>query len=334
MKIAIIGAGFAGIATAWNILDQAKDPLVHVIVYDPHGLGGQASGIAAGLLHKYSGPFAKLSRHGIEGFAETQQLLDLASKELTERAYIKSGLLRPALTAAQIDDYQNTAKSYPGEIRWLNAAECQEYVPLMESYPGIFIDSALTVFPDLYLEGLWRLCEKKGAILEKRKIEHLEDLSGHDYIVIAAGAGSTSFSESANIKATYVKGQILEFEWPDNLEPLTVPVNSQVYTVMSRDKKTCLVGATYEREYTHSEPDLELTKENILPKAVRVLPLIADLKLVGCKAGFRVSAKDHLPIIQKINEKCWVFSGLGSKGLLYHALYAKQLAQIILSRNL
>ncbi|HRD55095.1 MAG TPA: FAD-dependent oxidoreductase, partial [Parachlamydiaceae bacterium] len=50
MKIAIIGAGFAGLATAWHLLQhQDKIPL-EVTIFDSSGFGGGASGIAAGLL--------------------------------------------------------------------------------------------------------------------------------------------------------------------------------------------------------------------------------------------------------------------------------------------
>ena len=51
----MIGAGFAGIAVAWHLLQAAtlQQP-VHVEVFDAHGVAAGASGAAAGLLHPYT----------------------------------------------------------------------------------------------------------------------------------------------------------------------------------------------------------------------------------------------------------------------------------------
>ena len=52
-KYAIIGGGFAGVATAWHLLAHARTP-VSVHLFDGAGIAGGASGAAAGLLHPYS----------------------------------------------------------------------------------------------------------------------------------------------------------------------------------------------------------------------------------------------------------------------------------------
>ena len=52
-RYAIIGGGFAGVATAWHLLAHASGP-VSVHLFDGAGIAGGASGAAAGLLHPYS----------------------------------------------------------------------------------------------------------------------------------------------------------------------------------------------------------------------------------------------------------------------------------------
>ena len=52
-RYAVIGGGFAGVATAWHLLAHANRP-VRVDLFDGAGIAGGASGTAAGLLHPYS----------------------------------------------------------------------------------------------------------------------------------------------------------------------------------------------------------------------------------------------------------------------------------------
>ena len=52
-RYAIIGGGFAGVATAWHLLAHANSP-VSIHLFDGAGIAGGASGAAAGLLHPYS----------------------------------------------------------------------------------------------------------------------------------------------------------------------------------------------------------------------------------------------------------------------------------------
>ena len=53
-RYAIIGGGFAGVATAWHLLAAGQGSIATLDLFDASGLGGGASGAAAGLLHPYT----------------------------------------------------------------------------------------------------------------------------------------------------------------------------------------------------------------------------------------------------------------------------------------
>ena len=53
-RYAIIGGGFAGVATAWHLLAAGEGSIAGIDLFDAAGLGGGASGAAAGLLHPYT----------------------------------------------------------------------------------------------------------------------------------------------------------------------------------------------------------------------------------------------------------------------------------------
>ncbi len=327
MKIAIIGAGFAGLATAWQLLEQNEH--LSITLFDPSGIGGQASSISAGLLHTYIGLHAKYNQDGREGYEETRKLLNVASKALNQLTYAESGLLRPALSDSQQLDYRICADKYD-DVEWLSADQAQRKVPCLSYHSALWIKSALTVYPELYTQGLGLASLQRGVTFEKKAIVSLAEVDNFDAIIIAAGPQTLHFPELASLRLNFIKGQILEMAWPVQLTPLTMPVNSQTYIVMNRNNKSCIIGSTYERTFTSSAPNIEVAMTEILPKAVALIPLLAEAEVLGCRAGIRVSSPGHLPIIQQISPRIWVFTGLGSKGLLYHALYAKKLVKAIL----
>ena len=320
MKVAVLGAGFAGLATVWQLLKER----VAVTLFDPAGIGGQASAVSAGLLHTYVGLHAKYNLEGREGYLETENLLQVAERALGMAVSLKSGLLRPALTEEQRLDYRLCAEKH-ADTEWLSAEQTRQKIPYLSAFPALWIKSAMTVYPDLYLKGLWIACEKLGAKWEKKAVTQLTELAEFDAIILATGPQSLTFPELQSARLHLIKGQIVELAWPATLKPLAMPVNSQAYIVMNRDNRSCIIGSTYERGFTSPEPDIAFALREILPKAAALVPALAEAKVLNCRAGIRVSAPGHLPLVKQIDPKVWLFSGLGSKGLLYHALYAKKL---------
>lgn len=331
MRVAIIGAGFCGLATTWHLLNSSI-PLSEIVLFDRTGIGGGASGIAAGLLHPYSGAHAKLNRFGKEGMESTLELLRVAASFTSKKVFQENGFFRPACTPSQKEDFLLAAKKYPQDIEWFEIEEMENKFPFPSSlFPGIWIKRGFTVFSKNYLEGLWQACIQKGAIFEKKGIKNWEELSDFDLKVATTGSNVTEFCKQLSI--TLVKGQILEFQWPKEYPPIPYPINSHAYVMMGENQQTCLVGATYERDFSKTEPDLEVAVQEIFPKILPILPCLKSASIQACYAGIRVSTPTHLPLIKKVGEGNWIFTGMGSKGLLYHSLFAKKLVESIVGFN-
>ena len=126
-KIAVIGAGFAGVAAAYHILLRCAEGLddppatatadasaspsssrrpVEVHLFDEKGIAGGASGVAAGLLHPYT-PRGKIIWKGVDGVAATLSLV--AAAEDAERR-LDSG-------AATLEDDEATTTTSTAERR-------------------------------------------------------------------------------------------------------------------------------------------------------------------------------------------------------------------------
>lgn len=334
IRIAIVGAGFSGLAIAWNLLHYQDDGLsLEIVIFDSADLGCNSSGISAGLLHPYAGARAKLVPKGVEGQTATLELIKVASNALGIPVAEKTGQLRLALTARQKKDFFQSAL-INDDVHWHDVAACQQMASGLVAEPGIFIESSYLVKTEQYLLGLWRSCQAKGAWWKKQKIESLAELKEFDFLMITAGHAVSAFPELSFLPVKPVKGQILEIEWPVGLPPLPFPINSGVYLVMEPESSRCVVGATFEHAFSTEEPDLDVAQSLLQNKMADLIPALAHAKIVGCRAGIRAYTPDHLPLIKKLGNKTWVFTGLESKGLLYHAFYAKMLAQQVMDERI
>jgi glycine/D-amino acid oxidase-like deaminating enzyme len=325
-KIAILGAGFCGLAAAWHLIQNG---MRHIVIFDPQGIGQGASGVAAGLLHPFAGVHAKKNPHADEGMAASLQLIAVAEKTLDTPIISGKGLVRPAVTEQQQTDFALAASQYPNEVDWLSAEACQKKLGINHAYPGIFIKPAYIIECEKYLKGLWTACANEGVAFEKRRIRSLEEVNDFDKIIVTMGAAAKQLPELQHIKLTPIKGQLLELHWPEGVSPPLFPLSSQTYLIMKEGGTKCIAGATFERDFKTEGPDPEIALQEILPKLHPFIPELHSSLLIECRTGLRASTPGHLPLLQRINEKTWLLTGMGSKGLLYHALYADKLAKAI-----
>lgn len=326
-RIAIVGAGLCGLAVAWYLSEKFSGSIT---VFDENGVGGGASGIAAGLLHPFVGAHNKKNHLGDEGFEATKQLIQVAELALGKCVAEYSGLLRLATDDQQLNNYAKAALLYP-EIEWKTAAENVKSIPGLQPFPGIFLKNAAVVDTKRYLDGLWIACSTRKVNLQLEKIHSLEQLDKYDVVVITAGAGCKTIVGLEDVKLNLVKGQVLTCSWSNEHPPLPCALNSYAYLIKGFDGKNCIAGATYEHNYKDSFPDRDFAIAEIIPKVQTYFPEINAANVIDCKAAFRASTPDRKPIMRQFKEKRWILSGMGSKGLLYHALYSKILTNEILS---
>lgn len=321
-NIAIIGAGYSGLATAWHLLKRS--PHAKITLFDPAGYGGEASKISAGLLHKYAGMHAKRNRLSVEGEAATRELLAVASAALNKSVILSHKILRLALTPEQEADFAKSAAAYD-DVEWLPKSACRQIDPELPDAPAILIHSGVAVDTDSYLKGLFTACQERGVLLKQERIGALEELEGFDIVIAAVGASMPLWPELQTVPIRPQKGQLLLLDWKGRT-PLPLSIVSQIYLTMRADKQALIVGATYERNFMDANPDPEKAINDLLPRALLLYPALASAQVLDVKAGLRASTPDHLPIVGHLTGNLYIITGMGSRGLLYHSLYAKKLA--------
>ncbi|MDF2577375.1 MAG: hypothetical protein K0S74_859 [Chlamydiales bacterium] len=331
MKVAVVGAGFAGLAVCWHLRQRGNHILVHL--FDKKGIGAGASGVANGLLNPYIGPEAKIAWPGQEGMTSTLELLEVATKALGQAVYQQSGIFRPILSETQDLAYQHCASTYSGIDYWDELTTALHY-PQIGCFKGIFIKQGCVVNAPLYLQGLWAACKSLGVNFIQGKIGSSQQLSDYDYVILASGYGCKAITETQHLPLDATKGQNLKVKWPAKITPLAYPINGRKYLLMGEDGQYCTIGATYERKQADPTPNLSVAKQELLAEASRIMPAFANMEVLECQAGIRASCPDrHLPIVGAVTDKIWVLTALGSRGLLQHAYTAKILVNALLTRQ-
>lgn len=284
MRIAVVGAGFAGLSAAWHL-----SPFHQVTLFDQKGIGCGASGVAAGLLHPYPGVKGNLSWHALEAMQAARKLLNVAERQLDHPVANYKGIIkRGQCLGAQAD------VEVLGENLYL-------------------IRSGITVFVNLYLDGLWKACAAAGVKLQVQTIDSLHELERFDLIILCAGYGIRHFPECHPLRINFVKGQALTCRLE---KPMVRSEAAKTYTALTEDPAICHVGGTYERTFLNNLPELETAVRLLEPKH----------PVLSCQAGVRVTNPAHyFPLLEKVTPKCWALTAFGSRGLLYHGYMGEKL---------
>lgn len=293
MRVAVVGAGLAGLGVAYFL--RKKGFLV--TLFDENGVGSGASGIPVGLCHPYVGRSGKPSKFSEEALFLTRELLDVAEKTADKKLADRSGVIRVDWTP----------------FEW--------YPDLKKVEEGILISSGMTVFMNEYTEALF--ASLKGVELIKRKISSESDLEEFDHIVFAMGLGMKEFDLPVN----FVKGQVLIGTTDKILDKTLMKAKGHLSLI---ENKRVQLGSTYEHHFLSERPDIEVAKKELAGKLAAFFPREEEFFIEKVWAGVRVCVKEgYLPIVQRWSQKAFIFTGLGSRGLLYHAYYGRHLADLI-----
>jgi glycine/D-amino acid oxidase-like deaminating enzyme len=334
MRVAILGAGFAGMSVAYFLLHY-KLGSVSIDLYDPEPIGGGVSGLSSGLLHTYPGKEARMSWRAHHCMRDAHRLLTIASQGAGRSVILSKGILRPALTEQQRNAFRTCAEDH-SDTEWWDHKRCIEEVPglyVPEESGGLYIKEGFTIDVQAYLYGLWQALAKFGVQYHRSTMVKQSDLALYNKILVAMGPATINIPGLKDLPITPIKGQILELEWPQGVAPPRISLNSYKYLVMSKDLKSCTVGATFEREFDSPHADLKKASAEILPHITSFFPALENAKILKCRAGFRAASPTHLPLVGQATESVFFMTGLGSKGLLYHAWVGKRVARAMISNN-
>lgn len=327
-QIAVIGAGIAGLSTAWAFAQRGHQ----VTIYDQSAPLSGGSGNPLALLNPKLCPVEQSAEH----------LMTLAWQHALNH-YQKFKAFRPIqvnqLALKNPEQLLGLADEYPAEILAVQDTESQE---LQTAFPSLKLLEAGAVSPHQLRD---EVLQHANIQYEQAKISHIEaatkpqlfsdkqDLGEFDHVIVCTARETAQFFADYPVLKP-IRGQV---SWMNNqAQPLSQNIAySYGGYCMQLDAEHLILGASF----YPGRDDIEVLAEDhvhnyelihsVFPEYAATLPDVATWQ---GRASVRAQSQDYFPLLGKMkaDEEIYSFAGLGSKGFLFAPLCSEILAVQIL----
>ena len=328
-KIAIIGAGIAGLSSAWAFAQRGHQ----VTIYEQNEPLSGASGNPLALLNPKLCPIEQAHEH-----------LMTLSWQHALNFYPRFKAFRPIqveqIALKNADELLGLVEQYPENV--LTANTTLECLPETE-LPSLTLHQAGAVSPHQLRD---EILQHANIRIEKAKISRLESTDSQvtlwqdqqkiaitDHAIVCCAKQSAELIENYPVLKP-IRGQV---SWVENSQrPLAL---DQAYSYggycMQLDASQLILGASF---YPNRDDAEVLTEDHVhnyelihsvFPQYAEQLP---KLETWQGRASVRAQSLDYFPLVGKIQnlDQIYTFAGLGSKGFLFAPLCSEILAALIL----
>ncbi len=332
----VAGGGIAGVCAAFHLSSHGT-----TLLLERSCLAAGASGAAAGLVNPL---LSNKARPVWQADAAMKALHRLLADAGASHLFDGRPTLRPAHGAEQADTFCRAARENPDRASWHLSEDVHARFPLLHApFGALRVHGGGAMRVPEFVRAVARAAQRRGAeLLEGTSLsgfsQRAHELAltmktpGTDLnltcgrLVLALGDGWTDFPALRPFRLHNVKGQLARVRPPPAMHPSQLPHLSGAGYVAAEDE-TLVLGSTYEHSFSHSDPTAEGLSA-IFEKIEPVLPGILEATLIEQMAGVRVSTRgSRLPVVSPLQaaDRVWLFTGLGSKGLLLAPLLAHHL---------
>ena len=353
MRVAIIGGGIIGCATAYYL---SRTQSCEITVIEAEGVASGASGYSAGILTPYSGSndpgLLSLSPKALELHAELAQTLPDATgidHGYDLRPFLRCAFGNEGLANAQ--SFMNDRQSEGLTADWLNGEETRK---LSDQINDDVIGACVTeIEPTVDSASLTRSLLKAAAdveIVSGRVIGihsakdgsvasvNLRDDShlSADAFVFAIGPWSASAGEwlGFNLPVVPQKGQLLHIDLDKNSPEDSPPVGMQNMddggVILPRRVSSTVLGATRESHGFDRTPS-DFAYDYILPRVKRISSRITSDVVSRQTACLRPMPDDGKPYVGLAPgwDNAYIACGHWSEGVHFGPLTGKLIADIV-----
>ncbi|AMA73888.1 MULTISPECIES: glycine oxidase ThiO [Aneurinibacillus] len=344
----IIGGGIIGVSIAYQLAKRGKT----VTVLEKDTIGAHASSAAGGMLgaqveFSEPGPLVELSLRSRSLFPDLQQELYAVSG--IDIGLNHAGMLRVAWTEEEGDMLKHRASWQHDlglRVEWLDRTEVKHIEPAVsdEMNGALYLpDDTQVSAPDLTRAFAVAAVKHGATILERCEVLDIEVADGQitrlsttqgpftaEHYVLAAGAWSGRIARKLGLSVSVfpIKGEA--FSVLCMPQPIQKTIYSHGCYIVPKSGNRLLVGASS----ADCGFDERLTLgglQELMTKAVRLLPALKDCTLEKTWVSLRPQTNDGLPYFGSVSscKNLLIATGHYRNGILLSPLTGEIIAQMI-----
>ncbi len=267
--VAIVGAGFTGLWTAYYLLQQ--DPSLRVVVLEAEISGFGASGRNGAWCNsafpvtppELARRFGKEATKGLllEMRGAVDEIGRVAEAEGIDAQYYRGGQLRVARGPAQVpaieDAYRSAqALGLEGDLRLLDAGETAGRVRITGAKGSLYNPHCATIHPARLARGLARAVERLGGeIFERTSVTDYEGGSNPKFVTDAGEVRASAVvlaGEAYLARLRKLRRQVLPIY---SLIVLTEPLSEERWARIGWEGRECVASNRYTVDYLSRTAD-------------------------------------------------------------------------------
>ncbi|WP_297551468.1 FAD-binding oxidoreductase [Thermococcus sp.] len=354
-KVAIIGGGIIGVATAYELAKLGED----VILFEKNYFGsGSTFRCATGIRAQFTDEAnVRLMKYSVKRWEGLEEELE------ADIGFTQTGYLFLATSKEEIEAFKANIKlqnRFGVPTRLIDMDEAREIVPILNTEPFLAgawnpKDGKANPFKTLfaYLRKARELgvdarehtevvgLEREGKVITAVKFRSNGRVEGVkvDAVLNASNAWAPLINEMAGLKRDLVpitayKHQLVKTEPLERgqAEPLVCPPSwDDAYIIQDGEDGGIICGAGIEHK-AKSLDDYEPTYDflrGVLRYAVKIAPPLRYAHIVRQWAGFYAKTPDSNPAIGKLLDNFYISAGFSGHGFMMAPAVAQAIAELI-----
>ena len=331
--VAIVGGGYTGLWTAYDLTERA--PGVSIVLLEQDICGGGPSGRNGGFVHGWWDQLPLLvDLHGTEGALETARASDEAVAQIgafcerhgVDAWWVQAGYVQASASEAQDGDWERAVETCErlgvgGAYVPLSAAQVRARCASPRFRGGVLMPSGASVQPALLARGLRRVLLERGVTIhEQTRVRRLrpgspvrvETEGGEvraDQVVLGMNAWAAGWPGFRTRLLTWGSYIILTEPIPDRLAEIGwtggEPISDSRFTVhyfrTTRDGRLAFGAGVGEAGYGGSIGRSFTSDRRAVERAAagmrHLFPMLADVRIDDAWGGPIDISSDRLPAI-------------------------------------
>lgn len=320
VRVAIVGAGLAGAASAYMLKQSGITPAVY------EAAPGPAMGASGNRLGLYNPRLSAERTPESEFYSAAFRLALQHFAVLPDIDWSPCGALHLMTDAQKQKRFPQTAENWgwpAEEMRIVEADEASAIAGVPIAHAALHIARSGFVSPHKLVQQYLRGVE----VHYSAHIDNPDDFDA-DFVILC---NAMDVKRLTGLPLQGVRGQVTDIKTAAPLSALKTVLCYGGYATPAHGGLH-VVGSTFQRWLSHTDLLPADDADNLAKLAAAAPALAGDYETAGARASIRSTSPDHFPIAGRLAGRLYVSTAHGSHGILSSLMAAQTIAEMIAGR--